>query len=114
MYTVWLEFRKLRFINLLNFKNTIRVITFIQSSVVESLYSLGNEGEKKCPIDYKPINDPTECAAAAQEFQYVWNEDDGLWDTNSVCYYCSGCSPKDVRLSPDHGGMAQWMCKKGK
>ena len=90
------------------------VLTFIHLSILVEQFSLGNQGEDQCPIGYIPIKDPTECEAAAQEFEYVWDGDSGVRDTDSVCNYCAGCSSNHVRLSSNHGDAAFWICKIGK
>ena len=66
-----------------------------------------------CPIGYNPIMNTADCEAAANEFRYVWDEHLGIKDTNSVCNYCTGCSPNVAQLSSDHGAEAFWFCKKG-
>ena len=83
-----------------------------QSITDGGLYSLGNQGEDKCPIGYNPINDTTECEAAAQHLNSFWDDDSGVRDPDSVCNYCYGCSPIHVRLSSNHGDLAYWICKK--
>ena len=88
-------------------------LTLSQLIIYQGTYKLGIKGEDSCPIGYNSIKNPIECAAAANEFGYVWNEHAGKKNKNSVCNYCTGCTPIDVRVSSDHGSKAFWMCKKG-
>ena len=92
--------------------STERVLTFNQLLNLQDHYVQGNLGEDACPTGYYPITSQDECEAVANYFKYDFPENpiNAVRDGNSVCIYCTGCNPPDVRLSSSHGHLAYWLC----